>query len=155
MQHTRVPVQHTRDTADDSVHHHLDNKGNGEEHISNRNHDNDHSDKLYDRTTLLNIWKADWEMYMPLQCRDADLGSPLSKFFPFGFPTLINGRELDHPRYDGRYDKPTNNSDHSPKSDDLRSMNHKQLPQQEPRVTDSVCQGCYGASFRLRNYVLV
>ena len=69
----------------------------------------------------------------------------------------ISGRELDHPRYDGRYDKPTNNSDHSIDSDDLQSINHvyrggnarrsayydPQRLQQEPQLTDLACQGCY------------
>ena len=56
---------------------------------------------------------------------------------------LVNGRELDYPCYNGRYGTPANNSDHSTKSDDLRSINHIQRLQQEPRLTDSVCQGCY------------
>ena len=67
----------------------------------------------------------------------------------------INGRELDHPRYGGRYGTPVNNNNHSTNSDDLRSTNHIQQPQQEPRVNDSFHQGCYGASFRSRNYVFV
>ena len=47
---------------------------------------------------------------------------------------IVNGRELDHPCYNGRYCVSANNSGHSGTSNDLR---------QELQLTTAVCKGFF------------
>ena len=160
-------MRHTRDIEDDSHDHH-DNNGYEDEHLSQCGHDDDHRNQRYDRTTLMNIWGADYDrMYLPLRCPYSN--DPLSDYVPVGFPTLINSRELDHPCYNGRYGTLPYNNDHSTKFDDPQLSDHTRQPtpvsptpgnaiattmtderqlqprqlQQEPLLIASVCKGCY------------
>ena len=116
VRHTRASVRHTCDIEDDSHDHH-DNNGHENEHISQCGHDDDHHNQRYDRTTLMNIWGADYDrMYLPLRCPYSN--DPLSELVPVGFPTLIDSRELDHPYYNGRYGTLPDNNYHLIKSGD-------------------------------------
>ena len=58
-----------------------------------------------------------------------------------GFPQLIQGRELDRPCYQGRYNPTTDSKNHSTTPDDHNSSDYNQRrPQQEPPLPTLVCQ---------------